>query len=128
VKRLVKVLASIVAIFALGAFVPGSENYFVNASRDVLAVECRTMSQTYKAMAVAKGSRLGLSGDYSELIELTVKYAEARPIRLKKQDIDQLKATSHLKHGVWWINDSGVEYISGRDANIRQRQLTGGRL
>ena len=121
-------VASIVAI-ALTGFVPGSANYFVNGSSNVIGIECHTVSKSYPGtFGMAVGSRLGISGDYSELTLLIVKYTGGKVIKLDKGDLERIKGASHLSRGVWWITDLGVSYISNRDANIQQRRLTGGRL
>jgi hypothetical protein len=79
-------------------------------------------------MPLGRAQRMGLSGDYGDLISLTLNYSGGNSVKFNRQWIDRLKAAAGVSKGVWWINESGIEYISGRDANIRQRRLTGGKL
>jgi len=71
---------------------------------------------------------MSLSGDYGDLLSLTVKYTTGKLIKLNRGSLNRIKVASGLIHGVWWITDLDVEYISSRDANLRQRRLSGGKL
>ncbi len=70
-----------------------------------------------------RGFSDGDSGDYTELIFLRVKYLSGRIITFDAEHLRLMKTESQFRRGTWWIDDTGVTYISTRDANIRWRHL-----
>ncbi len=129
IRRLI--LCSLLVAVAAGVvgFVPGSNTTFVNASPNVIGIQCETTAKLYaQKIGLNRGGRLGLSGDYGDLISLTVSYSGGHSMTLRRRDLAARKAAARIRKGVWWITESEVRYISGRDANIWQRRLTGGKI
>ncbi len=128
-RVIIRVGTGLLAIAGLSAFVPGSNTTFVNASNATIRIQCKTVNRSYPSpMILGRAQRMSLSGDFGDLLSLTVRYTSGKSVKLTRDDLNHIKVASGLSHGVWWITDSGVQYISSRDANLRQRQLTGGTL
>lgn len=117
------------AAIAIGAvaFVPGSGTTFINATDGTIGIQCITTTKSYqKTIALAAGSRVGLSGDYGALISLSITYAGGGSLHLDRQQLTAREDSAQHSHGVWWIDHSSVRVISAREANIAQRKLLHG--
>ena len=119
-----------VGIFVMGflmvGMVPGGSYSLFNASSGIITVELRTIGnphqQPYRLMP---GHGDGGSGDDTKLIWLAVTLPTGKRIVLDEKELDRRKAASNVGrglfsgHGAWWIDDSGITFISSREANIQ---------
>jgi hypothetical protein len=105
-------------------FIWGGKIQFANASSG--AVFVRYISTTGPHSGdIIRGGRLSDSTDNGELISVTVQYKGGRTKSLSASEVLKLKRALNDHHGVWWIDDTGISYVSGRTANIRQRKMFG---
>jgi hypothetical protein len=106
------------------ASAPGSNTIFLNSTGGVVSIRCQTATKQYREqIAIRRGHRFDLSGDYAELISLTLKYPDGRAITLGQNELEAAKAKAHFRKGVWWIVDEGVQYISEHQATLWQSLL-----
>jgi hypothetical protein len=124
--KLTRSAIALTAVFLLTGFVPGSSTSCVNATSGTITVACKTESHPNQAVTkLDRGNSFELSGDYSPLTWLQIKYATGTTITLSLGDLRRAREASTIRRGVWWIRDGGVDYISMREANIRKRKLFG---
>jgi hypothetical protein len=113
----------IIAILASG-FVWGGKTRFVNASSGSVSIRYLSTAGPRSGDAI-RGGGLADSTDNGDLVSVTVRYSDGHTRSLSASQVRKLKATVHDAHGVWWIEDAGITYLSGRAANIRQRNRFG---
>jgi hypothetical protein len=111
-------LISLFLALTAASLVPSYEVH--NGSSSWVRVELNTVMNPHeKPFLLQSGG--GNSGyrDDTEFLSLRVIYPSGKVITLDRRAIRQIKRTSKFRRGIWWIDDSGVRYISRRDANLR---------
>lgn len=124
IKRQVTILLRLFLAFSLSAFVPGSKTRFFNGATGPVYIRCETTTKSYpKRMGLWPGSGLILSGDYGDLVSLTIDRANGKPTHLTSEDIKALKTDVSTGRGAWLITDSAVRFVPSRTVNILEREM-----
>jgi hypothetical protein len=120
--RITRSLLLIVAAGFLCAFIWGGKNYFMNGSKGPILIRYDSTSGHHSGDVIRFGG-LKDSTDNGDLLSIYVQYSSGRVITLDRSQVQRLRASVRDDHGVWWIGDSHIEYLSGRDANLRMKHL-----
>lgn len=118
--------AWILLAFLTTGFVPGGSYNLFNAASGTVTIQAKTIGRpSEKPYRLMRGYGSGGSGDHTKLIWLAVTLPTGRRIVLDEKELDRLKSTSKSPrgifggHGEWWIDDSGITFLSSREGNIR---------
>ena len=117
-------MAILVIAAVTAGFAWGGNNRFVNASSGPVSIHYRSTTGSYSG-DVIRGGGLRITTDSGELISVKVTYRDNHIVKLDAGDVRRLKAMVVGTRGVWWVEDSGVSYISSKEASTRQRRLFG---
>src|SRR4051794_36552957 len=92
------------------------------SSSDVYVTLNTVLNPTEKPRLFQRG--WGESGyrDDTEFLLLRVTYPNGKVVTLDRDAIRHIKHTSRFRRGVWWIDDSGVSYISKSRSDARRHQ------
>ncbi len=112
-----------IAAISIG-FIWGGNTRFFNASSGAVFVRYTSTTGSYSGHII-RGGGLKDSTDNGELVSVTVQYEGNRTKTLSAPQVRRLKSAVADDHGVWWIDDSGITYLAGKTANIRQRKMFG---
>lgn len=125
--KLICALGAASALFLLSGFIPGgARNTFINGTRGEVSIKYKsTMVKVDTPVVIRPGSGLRLSGDNGTLLHLVIIYPNGKILNWSAKDISRIETSSHLKEGVWWIIDGGVEYISTKESLVRSKRIFG---
>jgi hypothetical protein len=112
----VQIIIAILVAAALSGFVRGGHNVFWNAANATISIEYRSSTIGPVSTRLARGTSLNMSNDDGEVISLRVVYPHRNALVFGANDLNHIKAASHLPYGVWWITDREVRFVSARDA------------
>jgi hypothetical protein len=126
-NKLINIFGAVSAVVMLSGFIPGgSRNIFINGTREEIRISYEsTTLKLDKAVVIRSGSGLQMTGDSGKLLQLTVRYPNGKVLNLSAKGISRIEASSQLKNGVWWITDTGVEYISTKESLLRSKRVLG---
>lgn len=106
----------------LEAITPSGSYEVFNGSDGTVEIQCGTAAYPrQEAWSLPRGRGDAGSGDHSQLTFVRVRYRSGRIIVLTEKQILRTEAESGFPSGTWWIENSGLNYISRRDANFRKR-------
>ncbi len=125
--KLIWILGAASAVVLLSGFIPdGARNTFINGTREEVRINYEsTMLKVDKPVVIRPGSGLQMTGDSGKLLHLTITYPNGKELNLSAKDISRIEASSQLRDGVWWITDTGVEYISTKESLVRSKRVFG---
>lgn len=129
--RLVLCVLFFSSVFAK-AITPGGSYSLFNASSSKITVQVKTVAEpNQRPYQLQRGFGDGGSGDHSKLIWLSVRLPDGRKMVLDEKDLDQRSADVSRGlfggHGVWWIDDSGITFLSSKEGSIRINRFLGGK-
>jgi hypothetical protein len=103
------------------AFVFGGHDGFINGSSGVVSLQWRTTTASYmQPIRIGRGRAVATSNDHGDVIWIRVTYSRGRTITLEAKQIEQVRGSS--RNSTWWISESGIEYVSNTEANLRRRR------
>jgi hypothetical protein len=127
INTLISLFGAASAVVMLSGFIPGgARNTFINGTRAEIRISYQsTTLKLDKAVVIRPGGGLQMTGDSGKLLRLTVRYPKTKVLNSSAKAISRIEASSQLKNGVWWITDTGVEYISTKESLVRSKRVFG---
>ena len=126
-NKLTSIFGVLSAVVAVSGFIPGgARNAFINGTREEIRISyASTALNLDEAVVIRAGSGLQMTGDSGKLLHPTVRYRNGKVLNLSAKGISRIEASSQLKNGVWWITETGVEYISTKESLRRSKTVFG---